>query len=362
MKIISLEKENYDAIKTTSAESTNILISSEKNENKECKMATENLEEKRQFGRYFTTSNPFDSKIFRKWIELIPDIENQIFLEPFAGSNNLVKMIQDIGLKNEWKCYDIRPPTYNATPEFPVEKRDTLTSFPSEYNVAITNPPYLAKNSATRRKMDYPDTIHDDLYKFCLEKMLEHVDYVAAIIPESYITSELFHNRLYAFISLTYKMFDDTDCPVCLALFIPETKKKECKLKLTDFYVYSNTKSLGKYHEIKKRVISIFDTDEDIRWKFNDPKGSIGIRCVDDTVRPTIKFIHGSEIPETEINSCAFGTIKVSILFFKSISTSFSAQGKTFCLVKLAKTKAFDFPRKSFILSPFFNPENLLSD
>ena len=66
---------------------------------------------------------------------------------------------------------------------------DTILNYPVGYDVAITNPPYLAKNSATRRKLKYSYPEYEDLYQKCLEVMLEKTQFVAAIIPESFITS-----------------------------------------------------------------------------------------------------------------------------------------------------------------------------
>ena len=57
------------------------------------------------------------------------------------------------------------------------------------------------------------------------------------------------------------------------------------------------------------------------------------------------------------INQDEFKSYVTPILFFKRISTSFFAHGKTFSLVRFAKTNALDFPFESFIFSFFFNPE-----
>ena len=148
-------------------------------------------------------------------------------------------LIQDINprgeeLYNKWACFDISPAEENSVPEIDVIKRDTIADFPKDYKIAITNPPYLAKNSATRRGLVYSGEPYDDLYKKSLEVMLNNCDYVAAIIPESFITSKLFHNRLHIVISLACKMFDDTDCPVCLALFNPANETSN-----DDFVIYS---------------------------------------------------------------------------------------------------------------------------
>jgi hypothetical protein len=40
-------------------------------------------------------------------------------------------------------------------------------------------------------------------------------------------------------------MFDDTDCPVCLALFVsPEVKENEFKNEINNFYMYRMDKKI----------------------------------------------------------------------------------------------------------------------
>lgn len=267
------------------------------------------MSDKKMYGQFFTIVNPFDIDVFKQWFELIPEGKRRNLLEPFAGSNNIVKMIKELGYNYNWGCYDIAPNEYNAAPEFPIIQQDTIANFPKCYSVAITNPPYLAKNSATRSGIDFPYINYDDLYKVCLDVMLSNLDYVAAIIPESFINADIFHDRLYAFISLTCKMFEDTDCPVCLVLFIPKEQKIEMKLSVDDFYVYRQNKKIGTYLKLKKKkpVSKI-----NIEWKFNDPNGTIGIKCIDNTTKPSICFVPGNEIDKSKIKVSSRSITRVS--------------------------------------------------
>jgi hypothetical protein len=250
-------------------------------------------------GQFFTTTNPFANKLFLKWFNNIPNIKNELLLEPFAGSGNITKMLQNVGLKNQWKCFDIEPST---TKDLPIKQQDTLKKYPKGFNVALTNPPYLAKNSATRDNLPFPKTKYDDLYKFCLETMLSNNKYVAAIIPESFITQGLFHNRLYGVVSLTYKMFDDTDCPVCLALFNPGKSK--------DFLIYSDNKELGYYQQIKQTSIN---PQKSLNLTFNDPTGAIGLFGVDNTKENSIKFVLGDSIDSNTIKPTSRAITRISI-------------------------------------------------
>lgn len=269
---------------------------------------------KKVLGQYYTITNPFNVTIFYDWEKLIPKNDNSknIILEPFAGSNNIVQMIEDLNLNTvyNWICYDIDPNVNNKRPEYKIFVKDTIKDYPKNYSVAITNPPYLAKNSATRQKIEFPKSNYDDLYKIALEVMLNNTEYVAAIIPDSFITSKLFHNRLYAVVSLTYKMFEDTECPVCLALFIPSSIKKE-KLGLdeNDFYVYNQSTFINKYKDL---LNSIGKTNIKINWKFNEKNGEIGIMCVDNKYTDSIKFIPGDNINPEKIKVSSRSVTRVS--------------------------------------------------
>lgn len=220
-------------------------------------------------------------------------MDEDVIIEPFAGANNIPRMLEDGDILPgaKWACFDIVPGE-NVFRKWKIEQRDTITDYPDGYRIAITNPPYLSKNSATRRGLSYPETHYDDVYKLCLEVMLANTPYVAAIIPETFITSGLFHNRLHSIVSLTCRMFDDTECPVCLAMFVPEDEAPD------SFYIYRMNDALGDYEELKRGDVP--DT-LGIEWTFNDPNGEIGIWCVDNTRFASIYFGDGKKIPSSSI-------------------------------------------------------------
>jgi hypothetical protein len=254
---------------------------------------------KKAKGQFFTIANPFDNDLFLEWFNNIPNIKNKLLLEPFAGSGNIVRMLQDIGFKNQWVCFDIEPLTIKG---LLIKEQDTLKNYPKGFSVAITNPPYLAKNSATRNNLPFPTTKYDDLYKVCLEVMLNNTKYVAAIIPESFITQGLFHNRLYGVVSLTCKMFEDTDCPVCLALFNDNKTK--------DFAIYSDKKEIGHYQQIKQSLIK---PKNSLSLSFNNPKGKIGLFGIDNTKESSIKFVSGDCIKPNIVKPTSRAITRIGI-------------------------------------------------
>lgn len=247
----------------------------------------------KQHGQYFTTTNPFLLKPFLDWLEPIKHLK---FVEPFAGTNNIPKMLPGL----MFDTFDIEPKEAGTI------QRDTIKDFPTGYKATITNVPYLAKNSATRRKLQYPKTEYDDLYKLALDRCLANCEYVAAIIPESFITAGLFHNRLKAVISLNFKMFDDTDCPVCLALFVPESETNG------NFDVWSGEMYVGKFGSIQNKLERL-KTECHTDITFNDPNGRLGLIAIDNNTEASIRFVMGDEIPKEEIKHSSRSRTRIAI-------------------------------------------------
>lgn len=237
---------------------------------------------KKQYGQYFTKYNVFEHDIFTKWLKS-KNIETPI-LEPFAGGNNIPYFLQN----NDWNCFDIDITHNNKCPQFKITQQNTIENFPVGYDMCITNPPYLAKVSATRNKLKYTYNEYDDLYEKCLELCLKNCKYVAAIIPETFIRSKRFKDRLEYVISLNRKCFDDTACPCCLALFGEKSTD--------DFEIYDVDSYIGSYNTLKENVNKLFYYNRKYDIKINDPNGNLGCICIDNTTSSSIRFCYPSEI------------------------------------------------------------------
>jgi len=175
------------------------------------------LATKQLLGQFYTTSDPFlGSDAFSLWNNLRP--KNTKVIEPFAGSGLLYSYLEE-----DWVGYDIDPKLDN------IIKQDTIEDFPTGYSVCITNPPYLAKTTISRQKLNV-EIKYQDLYLDCLKLMLDNCEYIAAIIPSTFYNTNLFQNRLLAWDKLDREVFSDTDVPVGVAYFVP-------KVKDTTFYV-----------------------------------------------------------------------------------------------------------------------------
>ena len=206
-------------------------------------------------------------------------------------------MLQGMNLCNSFESYDIEPQN-----EY-VKQQDTLSNFPKGFNVCITNPPYLAQNSAKRRGLPFPQTKYDDLYKFALDKCLEDCEYVGAIIPASFLNAKLFRDRLSHYILLNSKMFSDTEHPVCLALFQKQSQ---------DVLMYDGVEKLGFLSEFEKKMQEL-NKKCNAEIKFNEKSGMLGLIAIDDTIKPSIRFCRGDEINANKVSNSSRSITRIAI-------------------------------------------------
>lgn len=147
---------------------------------------------KRQYGAYYTKQSSFELKPFRDWARSA-GLDDCTVLEPFAGANDIVRMLRDSGARSRFACYDVAGGVgagRHADDGVRVRRQDTLESFPTGYRVCVTNPPRLARNSARRRGLEFRAPCrYDDVYKYALELALANCDYVAFIIPATFLRS-----------------------------------------------------------------------------------------------------------------------------------------------------------------------------
>ena len=69
---------------------------------------------------------------------------------------------------------------------------------------------------------------------------------------------------------------------------------------------------IGEYKKIVKKLNNYLSDEEKTMWKFNDVNGNIGIKCVDDTKKPTIYFLEGVKIEKSKIKVSSRALTRVS--------------------------------------------------
>lgn len=220
-----------------------------------------------KLGQFFTKKDLWLKPQIHKFIE---SSNKSIAYDPFAGGGHLLTAAENIGFKLT-KGLDIDT-------NLSWDINDSLISIPLvEDSIIITNPPYIAKQSAKRKKIDlskyFDSTVYDDVYLLSLDKMLEHHKYVVAIIPESFINSNYKKkNLLYSITILEENPFDDTENPVCVVCFDGKPKSYD-KIK-----VYKGEKYLNNLEYFNNLRIS---PNKSIKISFNDKNGWLGLRATD---------------------------------------------------------------------------------
>lgn len=253
---------------------------------------------KRLHGQFLTTGNPFTHPAFAAWWATCE--RTGPFLEPFAGADGLPGMLAASGYVQAFDSFDIDPQAPTVT------TRDTLAHFPVGYSAIVTNPPYLARHFARRKKLDVdhlPWGPYNNLWKVAIDLCLAHAGHVAAIIPESFVTSGLFRERLVAVVSLTQSMFEDTEMPTCLALWGPERRD--------DFDVWCGLEHVGSNRALTAAVPAPGASAAQVR--FNVPDGLVGLRAIDGTVGPTIAFVPASAIPVERVKHSARLATRIAV-------------------------------------------------
>lgn len=219
------------------------------------------------------------------------NIPSKPMLEPFAGDGSIPRLVEEAGWECKWTLYDVDENLKG------VKHADTLERFPSGFSATITNPPYLSYHFAKRKKLKVNKDYfagYPSLYLRAIEGALRECEYVAMIIPESFLTSGFFRDRLQHFISLPFQMFDDTEMPTALVLWGPESTE--------DFSVWRQGDLLGSFSDLAE---TLEPTPCAGRIKFNIASGQIGLQAIDNTKNASIAFCPPGDIPAEKIKVSA---------------------------------------------------------
>jgi len=96
-------------------------------------------------------------------------------------------------------------------------------------------------------------------------------------------------------------MFNDTEHPVCLALF---------KEKADDVEIYEDKEFIGMLSEFEKKLPK---NNKQTAIKFNDKKGGLGLIAIDNTIEPSIRFCNGNDIDPNKIGNSSRSITRISI-------------------------------------------------
>lgn len=267
-------------------------------------------QKKIELGQFFTKDDVWLKPQVKQFI-----IESKcsVAYDPFAGGGDLLRVAKDKLNFNFTKGLDIDS-------SLNWEYNDSLLNIPTIQDaIIITNPPYIAKQSASKKKIDLTKyfnlSTYDDVYLIALDNMMKAQKNVVAIIPESFINSNFKKkNYLSSITILEENPFEDTENPVCVVCF--DGKFKD----LDAVKVYKNDIYFGSL----KNIMSIkLEPDNSVKINFNDLGGWLGLRAVDSTNDITfINFDYKENIDydwehKIKVSSRHFSLINIDIPLLK---------------------------------------------
>lgn len=276
--------------------------------------------DRRSAGQWMTRGNPFYVESVCDWIaHQFDGFDDICACEPYAGRLSLVKHLADsmpvLSKRISWSAYDVAPQDASVLEVDGIEiaKRNTLLDVPgAPYDLIVTNPPYLARNSARRRRLDFPfdrDGVGiarpSDLYQFALDACLAAAGICVMLIPESFITSGYDKSRCNAIVSLRGDLFEDTECPVCLALF-GRKRTDETVIVANDGAVIGE---LGEMRRTSQELIG----NASHEFMMNDPDGDVALFGVDTSRGADIRFDVGDAIPSGNVKASSRSLTRISL-------------------------------------------------
>lgn len=233
------------------------------------------MTKKIELGQFFTKKNSWLKNNIRAFIE---SIEFKKIVDPFAGEGDLLKPFMHI---HEVNGYDIDK-------DLGWVLNDSLKFIPYHHDdLCITNPPYLAKVSASKNKICsvtqyfdlYPSI--EDLYIIGINQCLNSFNYGVAIVPETYQLSSNKSKRIRSITILEDNPFEDTEHPVIVITWGIEEKD--------DYEIYKNDHLIGTFKQLNNLCIKSLKLDKKL-IKFNHPNGNFGAICFDTTGSDRIRF------------------------------------------------------------------------
>lgn len=266
-------------------------------------------------------------------------------VDPYAGAGDLLMAIKG------WEVIG-----YDIDPSLGWPENDSLLDIPYHNDaIVITNPPYLAKNSANRNGFDsykyFKHNDYEDLYQIAIHRVLEKYKKAVFIIPETYFQTSFFKEYLMQYTILEENPFTDTDCPVCVACFVVDDNF--FRFSSNEYKIYKNDACLFTNHDLDNLLFD-FKPYLDLPMDFNHPNGNLGLRGVDG-ISPDdrIRFCHpwelGYELDDIKESSRAITTIDVHRLDVNERFISLLNEE-----LESLRTKTFDV-----IFSPFKNNNRL---
>lgn len=230
-------------------------------------------------------------------------------LDPFAGAGDLIDLMPALGLRNNIGL--------DIDESLGWEYNDSLIDVPYlQDTIVITNPPYLAKNSANEKGLDaykyFENNNFVDLYQIAVNNIVNIYDFSVFIIPETFVSTMLFDVRINNVTILEENPFEDTDVPVCVVCFhdLIDLFSPQYDIYKNDSYIFDNEDLRYEVDALNGRQV--------LDINFNDPNGNMGLRAIDGTnPKDRIRFCHpeelGYDLDNIKVSSRAISVLNVEL-------------------------------------------------
>jgi hypothetical protein len=264
------------------------------------------LPNKRDLGQYFTQDAVWLRPHIKAHLQALRSTYTRC-IDPFAGDGHLLTLAKEMGFQIHGHDLDPGRCSANGWGE-PTDSIRQVRRY--EGSFVLTNPPYLAKNSAKRINSPMGDyfvpgyvpslsaerlNVLDDLFKLAVDRTIEVYDDSVWIVPESGIQDldRLSHWKamLHSITILEENPFLDTEHPVCVMVFSRSNPLQQ---------VWKNDTLLGTYDALRRPHLQALSApSKAVQMTFNDSNGTLGYRAVDGTKEDDsmrIKFCRGDEL------------------------------------------------------------------
>jgi hypothetical protein len=281
--------------------------------------------------------------------QYIRDVGAKTVVDPFVGAGDLLHAVNDM----PWRGVI----GYDIDPSLGWPLNDGLLDIPYHKDaIVITNPPYLAKNSANRNDFEsykyFEDNVYEDLYQIAIYRVLAKYEHAVFIIPETFFQCDFFHEFIDLYTVIEENPFTDTDCPVCVVCFHKDNNDF-MRFSANNYRVYKNDDYVVDRYGLED-IVSEFSSPNHAHLVFNDPNGVLGLRGVDGVApRDRIRFTWPEQL-NYDPNNIKESSRAITIIDIDGvqITDGFIEQANYF--LELLRHKTQDV-----VLSPFKNNNKL---
>ena len=304
------------------------------------------MRKKQNLGQYNTKSSVW---LRPHIIEFIMDAGATTIVDPYAGNGDIFTALHLHDCHAHYVGYDIDPEL-----NWPIN--DGLKDIPEHDNaIVVTNPPYLAKNSANRNNFPgysyFNDNDYEDLYQLAIHRVLARYKKAVFIIPETYYLNGIFTSYLHSHTIIEENPFEDTDCPVCVAAFSATNDFRA--IAGNNYKIYKNDDYLFNRFELED-ILWDFNSSRCADLTFNDPSGNLGLRGVDGVDKhDRIRFCHPKDL-KYDINNIKESSRAITIINVGGVEVTDVFIARLNFLLRSLRHLTHDV-----VLSPFKNNNKL---